>query len=281
MLLRNVNYCKQLKILVKLSVSLFIIYTITVKIVRIRGKEMSGHSKFANIKHKKERNDAAKGKVFTVIGREIAVAVKDAGADPANNSRLRDIIAKAKANNMPNDTIDRGIKKAAGDLSAVNYETVTYEGYGPNGVAIIVDALTDNKNRTASNVRNAFTKGNGNVGTQGCVSFMFDKKGQIIIDKEACDIDADSLMMLALDAGAEDFAEEDESFEIITEPEIFGEVREALENAGVAMIEAEVTMIPQTWTELTDDEDIKRMNKTLLLLDEDDDVQAVYHNWNE
>jgi len=242
---------------------------------------MSGHSKFANIKHKKERNDAAKGKIFTVIGREIAVAVKEAGADPVNNSRLRDIIAKAKANNMPNDTIDRGIKKAAGDLSAVNYETVTYEGYGPNGVAIIVDALTDNKNRTASNVRNAFTKGNGNVGTQGCVSFMFDKKGQIIIDKEECEMDSDSLMMLVLDAGAEDFAEEDEIFEIITEPEIFGKVREALENAGVTMLEAEVTMIPQTWAELTDEEDIKKMNKTLLLLDEDDDVQAVYHNWNE
>lgn len=242
---------------------------------------MSGHSKFANIKHKKERNDAAKGKVFTVIGREIAVAVKEGGADPANNSRLRDVIAKAKANNMPNDTIERGIKKAAGDANAVNYEVLTYEGYGPNGVAIIVDTLTDNKNRTAANVRSAFTKGNGNVGAQGSVSFMFDKKGQIIIDKEECDMDADELMMVALDAGAEDFAEEDDSFEVITDPADFSQVREALEAAGIPMMEAEVTMIPQTWVELKDEEDLKKMNKLLDLLNEDDDVQAVYHNWDE
>lgn len=242
---------------------------------------MSGHSKFANIKHKKERNDAAKGKVFTVIGREIAVAVKEGGADPANNSRLRDVIAKAKANNMPNDTIERGIKKAAGDANAVNYEVLTYEGYGPNGVAIIVDTLTDNKNRTAANVRSAFTKGNGNVGAQGSVSFMFDKKGQIIIDKEECDMDADELMMMALDAGAEDFAEENDSFEVITDPDDFSQVREALEAAGIPMMEAEVTMIPQTWVELTDEEDLKKMNKLLDLLNEDDDVQAVYHNWDE
>ena len=171
---------------------------------------MSGHSKFANIKHKKEKNDAAKGKIFTIIGREIAVAVKEGGADPNNNSKLRDVIAKAKANNMPNDTIERGIKKAAGDLGSVNYENNTYEGYGPSGVAIIVETLTDNKNRTAANVRSAFTKGNGSIGTTGCVSFMFDKKGQIIIDKEECDMDADDLMMLALDAGAEDFVEEED-----------------------------------------------------------------------
>lgn len=241
---------------------------------------MSGHSKFANIKHKKEKNDAAKGKVFTIIGREIAVAVKEGGPDPANNSKLRDVIAKAKANNMPNDTIDRGIKKAAGDANSVNYVTVTYEGYGPNGSAIIVDALTDNKNRTASNVRNAFTKGGGNVGTQGCVSFMFDKKGQIIIDKEEYTGDADELMMLAIDAGAEDFAEEEDSFEITTTPEDFSAVREALENGGILMASAEVTMIPQTWVELTDENDIKKMNRILDLLDEDDDVQAVYHNWD-
>lgn len=241
---------------------------------------MSGHSKFANIKHKKEKNDAAKGKIFTIIGREIAVAVKEGGPDPANNSRLRDVIAKAKANNMPNDTIDRGIKKAAGDANSVNYVTVTYEGYGPNGSAIIVDALTDNKNRTASNVRNAFTKGGGNVGTQGCVSFMFDKKGQIIIDKEEYTGDADELMMLAVDAGAEDFAEEEDSFEITTTPEDFSAVREALENGGISMVSAEVTMIPQTWVELTDENDIKKMNRILDLLDEDDDVQAVYHNWD-
>lgn len=242
---------------------------------------MSGHSKFANIKHKKEKNDAAKGKIFTIIGREIAVAVKEGGADPLNNSRLRDVIAKAKANNMPNDTIDRGIKKAAGDANSVNYEHVTYEGYGPNGIAIIVEALTDNKNRTASNVRNAFTKGNGNVGTPGCVSFMFDKKGQIIIDKEECDMSADDLMMIALDAGAEDFSEEEDSFEILTDPEMLSEVREKLEAEKVAMVEAEVTMLPQTWVELTDEKDIKYFQKTLDLLDEDDDVQAVYYNWDE
>ncbi len=242
---------------------------------------MSGHSKFANIKHKKEKNDAAKGKIFTVIGREIAVAVKEGGPDPANNSKLRDVIAKAKANNMPNDTIDRGIKKAAGDANAVNYETITYEGYGPSGVAIIVDTLTDNKNRTAANVRNAFTKGGGNVGTTGCVSYMFDKKGQIIIDKEECEMDADELMMLALDAGAEDFAEEEDSFEVITDPDSFSVVREALEAAGVPMAEADVTMIPQTWVELTNEDDIKKINRILDMLDEDDDVQATYHNWDE
>ncbi len=242
---------------------------------------MSGHSKFANIKHKKERNDAAKGKIFTIIGREIAVAVKEGGPDPANNSRLRDVIAKAKASNMPNDTIDRGIKKAAGDANSVNYEYVSYEGYGPSGIAIIVDALTDNKNRTAANIRNAFTKGKGNVGTPGCVSYMFDKKGQIIIDKEECDMEADDLMMIALDAGAEDFAEEEDSFEVITDPDAFSEVREKLEAEGIPMASAEVTMIPQNWVELGDEESIKNLQRTLDMLDEDDDVQAVYHNWEE
>ena len=242
---------------------------------------MSGHSKFANIKHKKEKNDAAKGKIFTIIGKEIAVAVKEGGPNPDNNSKLRDVIAKAKANNVPNDTIERGIKKAAGSSDAVNYTSITYEGYGPNGTAIIVDALTDNKNRTASNVRNAFTKGGGNVGTTGCVSFMFDKKGQIIIDKEECNQEADDLMMAALDAGAEDFSEEEDSYEIITTPEDFSTVLEALETAGITFASAEVTMIPQTWVELTSEEDIKKMNRILDLLDEDDDVQAVYHNWDE
>ena len=243
---------------------------------------MSGHSKFANIKHKKEKNDAAKGKIFTKIGREIAVAVKEGGgADPANNSRLRDVIAKAKVNNMPNDNIERSIKKAAGDMDANNYERVVYEGYGPNGTAIIVEALTDNKNRTASNVRSAFTKGNGNIGTPGCVSFMFDKKGQILIDREEFEMDADELMMLALDAGAEDFAEEEDSFEIITDPDSFSEVREKLEEAGIPMMEASVTMIPQTYVELTDETNIKNIQKTLDLLDDDDDVQEVYHNWEE
>ena len=241
---------------------------------------MSGHSKFANIKHKKEKNDAAKGKVFTIIGREIAVAVKEGGPDPNNNSRLRDVIAKAKANNMPNDTIDRGIKRAAGDANAVNYEHVTYEGYGPGGIAIIVEALTDNKNRTASNVRNAFTKGNGSLGTSGCVSYMFDQKGQIIIDREECDREADDLMMTALDAGAEDFSEEEDSFEILTAPDDFSAVREALEKEGIPMAQAEVTMLPQTYVTLNDDNDIKFLNRTLDLLDDDDDVQAVYHNWD-
>ena len=214
---------------------------------------MSGHSKFANIKHKKEKNDAAKGKIFTIIGRELAVAVKEGGSDPNNNSRLRDVIAKAKANNMPNDTIERGIKKAAGDLGSVNYENNTYEGYGPSGVAIIVETLTDNRNRTAANVRSAFTKGGGSIGTSGCVSFMFDKKGQIIIDKEECEMDADD----------------------------FSAVRDALEKEGIPMAEAEVTMVPQTWATLTNEEDIKKMNRILDLLDEDDDVQNVYHNWDE
>ena len=239
---------------------------------------MSGHSKFANIKHKKEKNDAAKGKIFTIIGREIAVAVKEGGPDPANNSKLRDVIAKAKANNMPNDTIDRGIKKAAGDANSVNYVANTYEGYGPSGTAIIVNCLTDNKNRTASNVRNAFTKGGGNVGTTGCVSYMFDEKGQIIVAKEEYETTADDLMMIALDAGAEDFSEEEDSYEIITSPDDFSAVREALEAAGVPMASAEVTMIPQNYVTLSSEEDIKKLTRILDLLDEDDDVQAVYHN---
>ena len=242
---------------------------------------MSGHSKFANIKHKKEKNDAAKGKIFTIIGREIAVAVKEGGPDPNNNSRLRDVIAKAKANNMPNDTIDRGIKRAAGDAGSVNYEHVTYEGYGPSGIAIIVEALTDNKNRTASNVRNAFTKGNGSLGTTGCVSYMFEQKGQIIIDREECEMEADDLMMLALDAGAEDFSEEEDSYEVLTSPDDFSAVREALEKENIPMAQAEVTMIPQNYVTLTDENDIKHLNRTLDLLDDDDDVQAVYHNWDE
>ena len=242
---------------------------------------MSGHSKFANIKHKKEKNDAAKGKIFTIIGREIAVAVKEGGPDPANNFKLAQVVAKAKANNMPNDTIDRGIKKAAGDGNAVNYERVTYEGYGPNGIAIIVEALTDNKNRTAANVRSAFTKGNGSIGTQGCVSFMFDKKGQIIIDKEECELSADDLMMIALDAGAEDFSEEEDSYEILTAPDDFDAVYKALEEKKITMASAEVTMIPQNYVELTDETAIKNLNRTLDMLDEDDDVQAVYHNWEE
>ena len=242
---------------------------------------MSGHSKFANIKHKKEKNDAAKGKIFTIIGREIAVAVKEGGPDPANNYKLAAVIAKAKANNMPNDTIDRGIKKAAGEGSNVVYEQCTYEGYGPNGIAIIVKCLTDNKNRTASNVRSAFTKGQGNIGTQGCVSYMFDECGQIIIDKEECDMEADDLMMIALDAGADDFSEEDDSFEIITAPDALTDVIKVLEENKIPMAQAEVTMLPQNYVKLDDETAVKNLQRTLDLLDEDDDVQNVYTNWDE
>ena len=242
---------------------------------------MSGHSKFANIKHKKEKNDAAKGKVFTRLGREIAVAVKEGGPDPNNNSKLKDIIAKAKSNNMPNDTIDRSIKKAAGDANAVNYEFVSYEGYGPKGIAVIVEALTDNKNRTAANIRSAFTKGNGSIGTPGCVSFMFDEKGQIIIDKEDLEMEADDLMMLAIDAGAEDFSDEEETYEIITAPEDFDAVLEEIQKNKLPIVSADVTMIPQTWVQLTDEADIKNITRILDFLDEDDDVQNVYHNWDE
>ena len=242
---------------------------------------MSGHSKFANIKHKKEKNDAAKGKIFTIIGREIAVAVKEGGPDPANNFKLATVIAKAKANNMPNDTIERGIKKASGEGSSVNYEYCTYEGYGPAGIAIIVNALTDNKNRTAASVRAAFSKGKGNMGTPGCVSFMFDEKGQIIVDKEECELEADDLMMTALDAGAEDFREEDDSYEIITDPADFDSVREKLEKEGVAMASAEVAMLPQNYVSVDNEDDRTALTRLLDLLDEDDDVQAVYHNWDE
>ena len=241
---------------------------------------MSGHSKFANIAHKKAANDAAKGKIFTRLGKEIMVAVKEGGPDVNNNSKLRQVVAKAKASNMPNDTIDRAIKKAASS-DMTDYESGTYEGYGPNGTAIIVEALTDNRNRAASNIRNAFTKGGGNVGTPGCVSFMFDKKGQMIVAKEECDKDADELMMMALDAGAEDFNEEDDCYEITTAPDDFDAVNEALTNDGITFASAEVTMIPQTYVELTSEDDLKKMRRILALLDEEDDVQNVYHNWDE
>jgi YebC/PmpR family DNA-binding regulatory protein len=243
---------------------------------------MSGHSKFANIKHKKEKNDAAKGKMFTIIGKEIAIAVKEGGADPSNNSKLRDVIAKAKANNMPNDTIERGIKKAAGADGSVNYEQITYEGYGPSGIAIIVETLTDNKNRTAANVKHAFSKGNGNVGTPGCVSYMFEKKGEIVIDKEEVeDMEADDLMMMALDAGAEDFEDDEDAYTVYTSPDDFSAVREALEQANIPMASANVSMIPQNYVELTDEDAIKDLNRILDMLDDDDDVQEVYHNWDE
>ena len=240
---------------------------------------MSGHSKFANIAHKKAANDAAKGKIFTRLGKEIMVAVKEGGPEVNNNSKLRQVVTKAKAANMPNDTIERAIKKAAStDMSS--FESVTYEGYGPNGTAIIVEALTDNRNRAASNIRNAFTKGGGNVGTPGCVSFMFDNKGQIIIGKEDCDKDADELMMLALDAGADDFNEEEDCFEVTTAPEDFDAVRDALMAKGYTFVSAELEYVPSTTVKLTDEESITKMQKLLEMLEDNDDVQNVWHNWD-
>ncbi|AJH01271.1 YebC/PmpR family DNA-binding transcriptional regulator [Clostridium beijerinckii] len=236
---------------------------------------MSGHSKWHNIQAKKGKTDAKRGKIFTKIGKEIVMAVKNGGANQDINAKLRDVVAKAKAANMPNDTISKAIKKASGELSSVNYENIVYEGYGPSGVAVIVETLTDNKNRSAGNVRSAFTKGGGNMGTSGCVSFMFQEKGEIVIEKE--DKDEDELMMIALDAGAEDFASEDEVFVVTTAPEEFGTVREALEAQGIEFLEASVKMIPDTYTAI-DEADAKKFQKMLDLLDDDDDVQEVYHN---
>ena len=237
---------------------------------------MSGHSKWHNIQNKKGKADAKRGKIFTKIGRELMIAVKNGGPDPDNNPKLRDAIAKAKAANMPNDTVQRSIKKASGELSAVDYERIVYEGYGPSGVAVIVDTLTDNKNRSAGNVRSAFTKGGGNMGTTGCVGFMFQEKGEIVIEKG--DLDEEELMMMALDAGAEDFnSDEEEVFIITTTPEDCSEVREALEAEGLEFLEAAVKMIPDTYTEI-DEEAAKKFQKMLNLLEDDDDVQEVYHN---
>ena len=237
---------------------------------------MSGHSKWHNIQNKKGKADAKRGKIFTKIGRELMIAVKNGGPDPDNNPKLRDAITKAKASNMPNDTVQRSIKKASGELSAVDYERIVYEGYGPSGVAVIVDTLTDNKNRSAGNVRSAFTKGGGNMGTTGCVGFMFQEKGEIVIEKG--DLDEEELMMMALDAGAEDFnSDEEEVFIITTTPEDFSEVREALEAEGLEFLEAAVKMIPDTYTEI-DEEAAKKFQKMLNLLEDDDDVQEVYHN---
>ncbi len=236
---------------------------------------MSGHSKWHNIQNKKGKADAKRGKIFTKLGKEIMIAVKNGGPVPDTNPKLRDVIAKAKAANMPNDTIIRSIKKASGELSGVNYEKIVYEGYGPSGVAVIVETLTDNKNRSAGNVRSAFTKGGGNMGATGCVSFMFQEKGEIVIEKE--DKDEEEIMMLALDAGAEDFVSEEEVFIVTTTPEDFGSVREALEAEGIEFLEAAVKMIPDTYTEINED-DAKKFQKMLDLLEDDDDVQEVYHN---
>ncbi|WP_338631542.1 YebC/PmpR family DNA-binding transcriptional regulator [Clostridium baratii] len=236
---------------------------------------MSGHSKWHNIQAKKGKMDAKRGKIFTKIGKELMVAVKNGGPSPESNAKLRDVIAKAKAANMPNDTIQRSIKKAAGETSSVNFEKNVYEGYGPSGVAVIVEALTDNKNRSAGNIRSAFTKGGGNMGTTGCVGFMFQEKGEIVIEKG--DLDEEEVMMMALDAGAEDFQAEDEVFVVYTEPDSFGEIREALEGNGLEFLEAGVKMIPDTTSELNE-EDAKKFQKMLDLLEDDDDVQEVYHN---
>ncbi len=242
---------------------------------------MSGHSKWANIKHKKEKSDAKKGKIFTKLGREITVIVKAGGADPESNSKLRDVIAKAKANNMPNDNIDRCIKKASGELGADNYEEITYEGYGPNGVAVIVETLTDNRNRTAGDLRHYFDKFGGNLGQNGCVSFMFDQKGVIIIDNSEEELDEDTVMMDALDSGAEDMTANEDCFEILTAPENFSEVRDALESKGYVFVSAEIEMIPQTTVTLTDEKDLLFMNKLIDMLEDNDDVQNVWHNWEE
>ena len=239
---------------------------------------MSGHSKWANIKNKKEKTDAQRGKIFTKIGREIAIAVKEGGgADPANNSKLRDVIAKAKANNMPNDNINRSIKKAAGEGSSVNYEEITYEGYGPGNMAVIVQVLTDNRNRIAAEMRHIFDKSGGNLGASCCVGWMFDKKGLIVIERTAL-MDEDEVMMTALDAGAEDFVAQDDAFEVYTAPADFSAVREALEAAGFGFISADVQMIPQNSVNVSDAETVEKIERFLERLDDNDDVQEVFHN---
>lgn len=240
---------------------------------------MSGHSKWNNIKRKKEKADGAKAKIFTKIGRELAVAVKEGGSgDPAANSRLRDCIAKAKAANVPNDNIDRIIKRAMGDGNADNYENITYEGYGPCGVAVIVETLTDNRNRTAADVRHAFDKYGGNLGTTGCVSFMFKEKGVIVVERE--DLDEDTVMADALEAGASDFTADGDVFEISTEPSDFSGVREDLEKKGYDFVSAEVEMVPDTYTSIADEDTVIKMQKMLDLLEDNDDVQSVWHNWD-
>ena len=239
---------------------------------------MSGHSKWANIKHKKEKTDAQKAKVFTKIGKEITIAVKEGGGDPASNSKLRDLILKAKSNNVPNDNIERTIKKALGSTGE-NYEEVVYEGYGPAGIAVIVEATTDNRNRTAGNVRAYFSKYHGNMGQTGCVSYLFTEKGVIIISNEDEDIDEDKLMEIALEAGAEDFASEGEVFEIYTEPDDLYAVKEALEAEGYTIASAEKDKIPSNYVTLDNEDDIKFMSLLIEKLEDDDDVMNVYHNW--
>lgn len=239
---------------------------------------MSGHSKWANIKRKKEATDAVKAKIFTKIGREIIVCVKEGGPDPNNNAKLRDLISKAKSNNVPNDNIDRIIKKAAGSTDKNNYETNVYEGYGPNGVAVIVECLTDNKNRTAGDVRHYFDKFGGNLGTTGCVSFMFTSKGVILLENNGAD--EDKLMEDCFEAGATDFNIEEDVVEVTTEPTDCMEASRTLADLGYKVLSAEVSQIPSTYTELTDEESIKKMKLLLEFLEDNDDVQNVYHNWD-
>ncbi len=241
---------------------------------------MSGHSKWHNIQAKKGKADAARGKIFTKLGREILLAVKQGGPDPTSNSKLKDVIAKCKANNMPNDTINNAIKKASGEGSNKTYEEITYEGYGPNGVALIVETSTDNKNRTAADVRHIFDKAGGNLGTTGCVAYMFNKKGVIVIDRTTTEMSEDDMMMLALDSGAEDFSADDECYEITTASSDFSKVREALEQNNLEFVQAEVQMVPENKIELTD-ESAEKMQKLIDSLEDLDDVMNVYHNWDE
>ncbi|MDO9492235.1 YebC/PmpR family DNA-binding transcriptional regulator [Acetobacterium sp.] len=239
---------------------------------------MSGHSKWSTIKHKKGKADAKRGQIFTKLAKYIAVASREGGSDPEMNAKLKEAIVKAKAANMPNENIDRAVKKGAGELQGSVYEEITYEGYGPGGVAVIIETLTDNKNRTAGDVRHALDKNGGNLGTSGCVGFLFTKKGQIMIEKTD-DIDEEALMMLALDAGAEDIETADEGYEISTEPADFGQVCDALKNEGYELASAEIAMIPATEVELTDATEIKKMLKMIDMFDDNEDVQAVWHNW--
>ena len=239
---------------------------------------MSGHSKWHNIQAKKGKADAARGKIFTKLGRELVIAVKEGGPDPAGNSKLKNVIAKCKAANMPNDTINNALKKASS--SNENYEEITYEGYGPNGVAVIVETATDNKNRTAADVRHVFDKAGGNLGTTGCVSYMFNKKGIIVIEKESTSMSEDDLMMLALEAGAEDFSAEGEIYEITTDPSDFTAVREKLEEEGLEFLEAEVQMVPSTTVKL-DEKGKEKMERLIERLEDLDDVSNIYHNWEE
>lgn len=241
---------------------------------------MSGHSKWNNIKNKKEKSDAQRGKIFTKLGREILVAVKEGGPDPSANSKLKDVIAKCKANNMPNDNIERSIKKAAGDGNLANYEDVVYEGYGPNGVAIIIEAMTDNRNRTAADVRHILDKFGGNLGTTGSVSWMFDKKGVIVIERNSTKLDEEELMMEALEAGADNFESDDEFYEITTAPEDFSKVREYLDDKGISYIEAELKMVPQNYMSL-EEEPARKMGLIIEKMEDLDDVQEVWHNWDE